>query len=328
MTVHGSFVSLNKCAAAVWHLWRGESTVQWKVRAGFCSEVRNKWEEDQRWRLLWSYLRKWESVCVCLSDGSLHLPLFSRRTNYKVMDSRLITRATSGFKLAEPWSRAWSDGEGQERRGTWVQRENEVTARRKGKHLRGRAEFNKMYWQKRKKGLSHSPLVLCTSHTGSSFSLGCFWILFRLCRLHLCPPSPLRLPFILFHLHVFSLPFSLCFSFYSSQASTLCLLNESTSLCRRCVFFLTRCFRQTSGVPEHVLTTPTHHTSDSTFKWQKRTRTVASRHTRTLSHSRTWQLLCTCCSLEVQIKHNFSFCSLFSRHPIFNFFLFCLFLSL
>lgn len=223
MTVHGSFVSLNKCAAAVWHLWRGESTVQWKVRAGFCSEVRNKWEEDQRWRLLWSYLRKWESVCVCLSDGSLHLPLSSRRTNYKVMDSRLITRATSGFKLAEPW--------------TWVQRENEVTARRKGKHLRGRAEFNKMYWQKRKKGLSHSPLVLCTSHTGSSFSLGCFWILFRLCRLHLCPPSPLRLPFILFHLHVFSLPFSLCFSFYSSQASTLCLLNESASLCRRCVFF-------------------------------------------------------------------------------------------
>lgn len=84
-------------------------------------------------------------VCVCLSDGSLHLPLSSRRTNYKVMDSRLITRATSGFKLAEPWSRAWSDGEGQERRGTWVQRENEVTARRKGKHLRGRAEFNKMY---------------------------------------------------------------------------------------------------------------------------------------------------------------------------------------
>lgn len=54
-------------------------------------------------------------VCVCLSDGSLHLPLSSRRTNYKVMDSRLITRATRGFKLAEPWSRAWSDGEGQER---------------------------------------------------------------------------------------------------------------------------------------------------------------------------------------------------------------------
>lgn len=211
MTVHGSFVSLNKSAAAVWHLWRGESTVQWKVRAGFCSEVRNEWEEGQRWRLLWSYLRKWESVCVCLSDGSLHLPLSSRRTNYKVMDSRLITRATSGFKLAEPWSRAWSDGEGQERRGTWVQRENEVTARRKGKHLHRRAEFNKMHWQKRKRGLSHSPLVLCTSHTGSSFSLGCFWILFRLCRLHLCPPSPLRFPFILFHLHVFSLPFSLCF---------------------------------------------------------------------------------------------------------------------
>lgn len=27
------------------------------------------------------------------------------------------------------------------------------------------------------------------------------------------------------------------FSFYSSQASTLCLLNESASLCRRCFFF-------------------------------------------------------------------------------------------
>lgn len=211
MTVHGSFVSLNKSAAAVWHLWRGESKVQWKVRGGFCSEVRNKWEEGQRWRLLWSYLRKWESACVCLSDGSLHLPLSSRRTNYKVMDSRLITRATSGFKLAEPWSRAWCDGEGQERRATWVQREDEVTAKRKGKHLHRRAEFNKIYWQKRKKGLSHSPLVLCTSHTGflSSFSLGCFWILLRLCRLHLGPPSLLRLPFILFHLHVFCLPFAL-----------------------------------------------------------------------------------------------------------------------
>lgn len=51
------------------------------------------------------------------SDGSLHLPLSSRRTNYKVMDSRLITRAMSGFKLAGSWCRVWCDGEGQERRG-------------------------------------------------------------------------------------------------------------------------------------------------------------------------------------------------------------------
>lgn len=51
------------------------------------------------------------------SDGSLHLPLSSRRTNYKVMDSRLITRAMSGFKLVGSWCRVWCDGEGQERRG-------------------------------------------------------------------------------------------------------------------------------------------------------------------------------------------------------------------
>lgn len=53
---------------------------------------------------------------VCESDGSLHLPLSSRRTNYKVMDSRLITRATRGFKLAGSWCRAWCDEQGQEGR--------------------------------------------------------------------------------------------------------------------------------------------------------------------------------------------------------------------
>ena len=73
-----------------------------------------------------------EMRTVCESDGSLHLPLSSRRTNYKVMDSRLITRATRGFKLAGSWCRAWCDEQGQEGRqerrrgGAWVQREDEV----------------------------------------------------------------------------------------------------------------------------------------------------------------------------------------------------------
>lgn len=48
------------------------------------------------------------------SDGSLRLPLSSCRTNYQVIDSRLITRATSGFKLAGRRCRIWSDGDGQE----------------------------------------------------------------------------------------------------------------------------------------------------------------------------------------------------------------------
>lgn len=48
------------------------------------------------------------------SDGSLRLPLSSCRTNYQVMDSRLITGATSGFKLAGRRCRIWSDGDGQE----------------------------------------------------------------------------------------------------------------------------------------------------------------------------------------------------------------------
>lgn len=61
-------------------------------------------------------------VCLCESDGSLHLPLSSCRTNYKVMDSRLISRATSGFKLAGSWCRAWCDGE--ELVVTWVLRED------------------------------------------------------------------------------------------------------------------------------------------------------------------------------------------------------------
>lgn len=44
-------------------------------------------DEGQRWRDV-------RGLCESLSesDGSLHLPLSSRRTNYKVMDSRLITK--------------------------------------------------------------------------------------------------------------------------------------------------------------------------------------------------------------------------------------------
>lgn len=55
------------------------------------------------------------------SDGSFHLPLSSRRTNYKVIDSGLITGATSGFKLAGWWCCACRDGERRGERG--VQRD-------------------------------------------------------------------------------------------------------------------------------------------------------------------------------------------------------------
>lgn len=61
-----------------------------------------------------------QGLCESLSgsDGSFHLPLSSRRTNYKVIDSRLITGATSGFKLAGWWCCACRDGErGAERGG-------------------------------------------------------------------------------------------------------------------------------------------------------------------------------------------------------------------
>lgn len=42
--------------------------------------------------------------------------LSSCRTNYRVMDRRLITGATSGFKLAGQQRRSWCDGDGQEGR--------------------------------------------------------------------------------------------------------------------------------------------------------------------------------------------------------------------
>lgn len=53
-------------------------------------------------------------TCYCRSlsgsDGSLCPPLSSCRTNYEVIDSGLITRAASGFKLAEWLRRPCRDG--------------------------------------------------------------------------------------------------------------------------------------------------------------------------------------------------------------------------
>lgn len=37
------------------------------------------------------------SESICESDGSLHLPLSSRRTNYRLTDSGLIARATEAL---------------------------------------------------------------------------------------------------------------------------------------------------------------------------------------------------------------------------------------
>lgn len=59
------------------------------------------------------------------SDGSLRLPFSSCRTNYQVTDSRLITGATSGFKLAGRRCRIWSDGRGAGR-GEGGRRINEI----------------------------------------------------------------------------------------------------------------------------------------------------------------------------------------------------------
>lgn len=125
---------------------------------------------------------------------------------------------------------------------------------------------------------SSSPFSsLCTSHTEglSLFSLGCFRIWFCQCCLCFCSCPPLP-SLVFFQLPAFSS--SLSFSFIPSQALALCLLNKRESLCWLC-FFQTWCFRQTSGVPEHVLTTPTHRTSCSTFKQQKHTHT----------HGNTWR---------------------------------------
>lgn len=80
------------------------------------------WRSEGQWSKIEGCVRKWGlRVCerVSESDGSPHLPLSSSRTNYKVMDSRLITRATGGFKLAGSSCHAWCDGERQEGREGW-----------------------------------------------------------------------------------------------------------------------------------------------------------------------------------------------------------------
>lgn len=101
-------------------------------------------------------------VCLCESDRSLHLPLSSRRTNYKVMDSRLISRATSGFKLAGLWCRTWCDGE--ELGVTWVLREDGDVEKEKDVELKTFII-----------GAS-SPLFIFLLLSSVIFSFGCVWI--------------------------------------------------------------------------------------------------------------------------------------------------------
>lgn len=64
----------------------------------------------------WGRMLEETRTCECRSlsgsDGSVRPPLSSRRTNYEVIDSGLITGAASGFKLAGWWRRACRDGEG------------------------------------------------------------------------------------------------------------------------------------------------------------------------------------------------------------------------
>lgn len=64
------------------------------------------------WRL--EEMREETRTCYCRSlsgsNGSLCPPLSSRRTNYEVIDSGLITWAASGFKLAGWWRLARRDG--------------------------------------------------------------------------------------------------------------------------------------------------------------------------------------------------------------------------
>lgn len=66
------------------------------------------------------------SLCESISesDGSLYLPLSSHRTNYKVMDSRLITRATEALNELDLC--VTPDGEGHERREEKRRRDDEV----------------------------------------------------------------------------------------------------------------------------------------------------------------------------------------------------------
>lgn len=135
-----------------------------------------------------------------------------------------------------------------------------------------------------------SPLVLCTCHTEtlSLFSLGCVWMLFCQYCLYLCPPlPPVSLVSLLsYFLHFFSLSLSL------DSLSALFLSGFGALSAKwkpvfvQALVFQTWCFRKTSGVPEHVLTTPTHCTSDSTFKQRTHTHTQSNedRRTHTQSH--------------------------------------------
>lgn len=112
-------------------------------------------------------------VCLRESDGSLHLPLSSRRTNYKVMDSRLISRATTGVKLAGSWCHAWCDGEEGRQRGGG--HESRGTMRRcRG---RGGCRVETMYHRICFLPCVYlSPLILYTFHTEilSAVSVFCF----------------------------------------------------------------------------------------------------------------------------------------------------------
>ena len=58
-----------------------------KVRTVWCTVTLREPMEERRMRV----------VCLSESEGSLRLPLPSCRTNYKVIDSRLISGASGGF---------------------------------------------------------------------------------------------------------------------------------------------------------------------------------------------------------------------------------------
>lgn len=164
-------------------------------------------------------------------------------------------------------------------RGTWVQREDKVMQtkeretrvenmpnRRAGKEKRD-------IWRSKKK-------CVCSVLLSSDFlslSLSCVWILFCL---HLCPPSP-SVSLVLYQLPAFFLLLSL-----PPRLLALCLRNESESLCRLC-FLRHVGSGKTSGVPEHVLTTPTHCTSHSTFMRWKHTHEYTHFPTFTRTHSST-----------------------------------------
>ena len=135
----------------------------------------------------------------------------------------------------------------------------------------GHGSRGKMRWcrERGEKWASIFPLPLRSSLSVSSlFSLSCVWVLFCQCRLYLRPPLP---PLSLLS---YFLPFSSspCLSnlsfFYSSQALALCQRKMKAIHCAGYGFSDMMLQAKSSGVPEHVLTTPTHRTSRSTFKQQ------------------------------------------------------------